>query len=56
MEKGFKFHLLCNYVSDEDIDEIQVRQFVATIIFLKGVGGVLFVFGSSFGSFLLVRV
>ncbi|XP_028780650.1 uncharacterized protein LOC114736934 [Neltuma alba] len=34
--------------------DIDVRQFVATVIFLKGVGGVLFVFGSSFGSFLLL--
>lgn len=34
---------------------IQVRQVVATIIFLKGVGGILFVFGSTFGSFLLVN-
>lgn len=34
---------------------IQVRQVIATIIFLKGVGGILFVFGSTFGSFLLVR-
>jgi hypothetical protein len=34
---------------------IQVRQVAATIIFLKGVGGILFVFGSTFGSFLLVK-
>ncbi|CAL0321150.1 unnamed protein product [Lupinus luteus] len=36
------------------IPDINVRQFIATIIFLKGVGGILFVFGSRFGSVLLL--
>ncbi|KAE9612103.1 hypothetical protein Lal_00022256 [Lupinus albus] len=36
------------------IPNINVRQFTATIIFLKGVGGILFVFGSRFGSVLLL--
>ncbi|KAF7837512.1 HR-like lesion-inducing protein [Senna tora] len=36
------------------IHDFDVRQLIATIIFLKGVGGALFVFGSSFGSFLLL--
>ncbi|KAE9589761.1 hypothetical protein Lal_00021605 [Lupinus albus] len=36
------------------IPDFNVRQFIATIIFLKGVGGILFVFGSRFGSVLLL--
>ncbi|RZB85072.1 hypothetical protein D0Y65_025633 [Glycine soja] len=36
------------------LPDIDARQFIATIIFLKGVGGILFVFGSTFGSFLLL--
>ncbi|XP_057433909.1 uncharacterized protein LOC130726621 [Lotus japonicus] len=34
-----------------DIDE---QHFVATIIFLKGLGGILFVFGSTLGAFFLL--
>lgn len=34
---------------------IQVRHLVATTIVLKGLGGILFVFGSSFGAYLLVN-
>lgn len=41
-------------VAIPDFNATYVRQFVATIIFLKGVGGILFVFGSTFGSFLLL--
>jgi len=33
-----------------------VRQVVATIIALKGVGGLLFVIGNIFGAYLLVRL
>lgn len=33
---------------------MQIRQVVATITALKGLGGLLFVFGSSFGAYLLV--
>ncbi|OIW13141.1 hypothetical protein TanjilG_32122 [Lupinus angustifolius] len=36
------------------IPNINIWKFTATIIFLKGVGGVLFVFGSRFGSVLLL--
>ncbi|KAK7278489.1 hypothetical protein RJT34_23519 [Clitoria ternatea] len=36
------------------IPDINVRQVIASIIFLKGVGGILFVFGSTFGSYLLL--
>ncbi|CAL0299854.1 unnamed protein product [Lupinus luteus] len=36
------------------IPNINVRQLIAIIIFLKGVGGVLFVIGSRFGSVLLL--
>ncbi|KAK7268741.1 hypothetical protein RIF29_21449 [Crotalaria pallida] len=36
------------------IPAINVRQFIATLIFLKGFGGILFVFGSRFGSLLLL--
>ncbi|XP_061348784.1 uncharacterized protein LOC133294148 [Gastrolobium bilobum] len=36
------------------LPDIDARQFIATIIFLKGVGGILFVFGSTLGSFLLL--
>ncbi|KAK7288548.1 hypothetical protein RIF29_02009 [Crotalaria pallida] len=41
--------------SGVEIPAINVRQFIATLIFLKGFGGILFVFGSRFGSLLLVR-
>ncbi|GAU49156.1 hypothetical protein TSUD_407020 [Trifolium subterraneum] len=41
-------------VAIPDFDVSYVRQVAATIIFLKGVGGILFVFGSTFGSFLLL--
>lgn len=34
---------------------LQVRQFVAAFIALKGLGAILFVFGHGFGAFLLVR-
>ena len=34
---------------------MQVRPVIASTIFLKGVGGILFVLGSTFGSYLLVR-
>ncbi|KAK7344007.1 hypothetical protein VNO77_13195 [Canavalia gladiata] len=37
-----------------EVPEINVRQVIASIIFLKGVGGILFVFGSTFGSYLLL--
>ncbi|XP_027366538.1 uncharacterized protein LOC113872868 [Abrus precatorius] len=37
-----------------EIPDINVRQLITTIIFLKGVGGILFVFGSTFGSYLLL--
>ncbi|MCH84798.1 HR-like lesion-inducing protein [Trifolium medium] len=40
-------------VAIPDFNVSYVRQVAATIIFLKGVGGILFVFGSTFGSFLL---
>lgn len=36
------------------IPDVEVRHVVATNIFLKGVGGFLFVFGNSFGAFLLL--
>ncbi|XP_057427747.1 uncharacterized protein LOC130721037 [Lotus japonicus] len=36
------------------IPDINIRQVVATIIFLKGVGGILFVVGSTLGSYLLL--
>ncbi|KAL9240342.1 hypothetical protein vseg_014576 [Gypsophila vaccaria] len=36
-----------------NLPEIEVRHFVATSMAVKGLGGVLFVFGSSFGAYLL---
>ncbi|KAE9617608.1 hypothetical protein Lal_00034935 [Lupinus albus] len=36
------------------LPDFDVRQFIATIIILKGVGGLLFVFGSTLGAFLLL--
>ncbi|XP_074319527.1 uncharacterized protein LOC141656513 [Silene latifolia] len=36
------------------LPEIEVRQLVATSMVIKGLGGVLFVFGSSFGAYLLL--
>ncbi|KAJ1409447.1 HR-like lesion-inducer [Sesbania bispinosa] len=37
-----------------DINVTYVRQVIATIVFLKGVGGILFVFGSTLGAYLLL--
>lgn len=37
-----------------EIPDISVRPVIASIIFLKGVGGILFVLGSTFGSYLLL--
>ncbi|XP_020222721.1 uncharacterized protein LOC109805142 [Cajanus cajan] len=37
-----------------EIPDINVRPVIASIIFLKGVGGILFVLGSTFGSYLLL--
>ncbi|KAJ7954744.1 HR-like lesion-inducing protein [Quillaja saponaria] len=37
-----------------EVPEFNVRNFVSTIIFLQGIGGILFVFGSNAGSFLLL--
>ncbi|XP_010522484.1 PREDICTED: uncharacterized protein LOC104801089 [Tarenaya hassleriana] len=37
-----------------DLPDIEVKQVVATIVALKGLGGLLFVFGSVFGAYLLV--
>lgn len=34
--------------------DVEVRKIVATTLALKGIGGILFVFGSSFGSYLLM--
>ncbi|XP_044484632.1 uncharacterized protein LOC123210375 [Mangifera indica] len=36
------------------IPDIEVRHIVATTIFLKGIGGILFVIGNTFGAFLLI--
>ncbi|XP_031261066.1 uncharacterized protein LOC116134040 [Pistacia vera] len=36
------------------IPDIEVRHIVATTIFLKGIGGILFVIGNTFGAFLLL--
>ncbi|XP_074281804.1 uncharacterized protein LOC141606543 [Silene latifolia] len=37
-----------------NLPEIQIKQLVATSTAIKGIGGVLFVFGSSFGAYLLL--
>ncbi|KAI9119619.1 hypothetical protein K1719_009495 [Acacia pycnantha] len=37
-----------------EIPNIDVQHFVAVLIVLKGLGGILFVFGSAFGAFLLL--
>ncbi|KAF3456514.1 hypothetical protein FNV43_RR01166 [Rhamnella rubrinervis] len=46
--------LMCGFTSDMEIIYIQARQLAATIISAKGIGGILFVFGSSFGAYVLI--
>ncbi|XP_010542933.1 PREDICTED: uncharacterized protein LOC104815989 [Tarenaya hassleriana] len=51
-----KLHLASARLSSKlgfALPDIEVRQVVATIVALKGVGGLLFVFGSVFGAYLL---
>ncbi|KAJ4722644.1 HR-like lesion-inducing protein-related [Melia azedarach] len=36
------------------VPDIEIRHIVATAIFLKGIGGILFVIGNTFGAFLLL--
>ncbi|XP_031484035.1 uncharacterized protein LOC116253381 isoform X2 [Nymphaea colorata] len=51
-----KLNLLTSYFATSlgVVPEIQIKYLVAACIALKGVGGILFIFGSSFGAYLLL--
>lgn len=52
-----KFTVIKQHISSKlglGVPNIDVRNLVATTIVLKGLGGILFVFGSSFGAYLLL--
>ncbi|KAG6485517.1 hypothetical protein ZIOFF_054077 [Zingiber officinale] len=52
-----KFDLLMKHVSSHfgcSAPHVQMRHIVAGLIFLKGLGGLLFIFSSSFGAYLLI--
>eukprot|EP00262_Sarcandra_glabra_P019981 TRINITY_DN778_c0_g2_i1.p1 TRINITY_DN778_c0_g2~~TRINITY_DN778_c0_g2_i1.p1 ORF type:complete len:158 (-),score=24.42 TRINITY_DN778_c0_g2_i1:294-767(-) len=52
-----KFDVLTNHVTSNlgvQVPEIDIKQLVATTIALKGLGGILFIFGSSLGAYLLL--
>ncbi|KAG9441482.1 hypothetical protein H6P81_017336 [Aristolochia fimbriata] len=52
-----KFESFTNHVTRSvgfQLPEVEIKHIVATAIALKGLGGVLFIFGSTFGAYLLV--
>lgn len=52
-----KFDIFTNHVTAHlaiQAPEIEIKQIVAATIALKGIGGILFIFGSSFGAYLLL--
>ncbi|XP_011624182.1 uncharacterized protein LOC18436282 [Amborella trichopoda] len=52
-----KYSLVKNHVTSSlgfQVPEIEIKHLVAAEIALKGIGGILFIFGSSFGAHLLV--
>ncbi|XP_068639939.1 uncharacterized protein [Aristolochia californica] len=54
---GPKFEGFSNHVTHNvgfQLPELEIKHLVAAAIALKGVGGVLFIFGSTFGAYLLV--
>ncbi|KAF5452701.1 hypothetical protein F2P56_027670 [Juglans regia] len=54
---GPKFKVLSNHVSSEtglQLPEVEIKHLVVGAIALKGIGGLLFIFGSSLGAYLLL--
>ncbi|XP_041004156.1 uncharacterized protein LOC121249520 [Juglans microcarpa x Juglans regia] len=54
---GPKFDVFLKHVQSQvavQLPDIQVKHLVAAAIALKGMGGILFIFGSSFGAYLLL--
>ncbi|XP_043690458.1 uncharacterized protein LOC122641320 [Telopea speciosissima] len=52
-----KYNVVTGHVSSQlgvQVPEIELKHLVAAAISLKGIGGVLFIFGSSFGAYLLL--
>ncbi|KAF5203017.1 Hr-like lesion-inducing protein-like protein [Thalictrum thalictroides] len=52
-----KFHVVTNHVSSifgVEVPEIEIKHIVAAAIAFKGIGGILFIFGSSLGAYLLL--
>ncbi|KAF9612131.1 hypothetical protein IFM89_038314 [Coptis chinensis] len=52
-----KFDVLTGHVTSQlglQVPDIEIKQLVAAAIALKGVGGLLFIFGSSLGAYLLL--
>ncbi|XP_059448486.1 uncharacterized protein LOC132179739 isoform X1 [Corylus avellana] len=52
-----KFSAFSNHVKTQtglQVPEVQIKQLVAAAIALKGIGGLLFIFGSSLGAYLLL--
>ncbi|KAF5465991.1 hypothetical protein F2P56_015950 [Juglans regia] len=54
---GPKFNVLSNHISSQtglQLPEVQIKHLVAAAMVLKGLGGLLFIFGNSLGAFLLL--
>ncbi|XP_043706611.1 uncharacterized protein LOC122656201 [Telopea speciosissima] len=52
-----KYNVFTDHVSSHlgvQVPQIELKHVVATTIALKGLGGILFIFGSSFGAYLLL--
>ncbi|CAN6471598.1 unnamed protein product [Victoria cruziana] len=52
-----KYNLFKGHVTKSlgiELPPVEIKHLVAAAIFLKGVGGILFIFGSSFGAWLLL--
>ncbi|KAJ4954500.1 hypothetical protein NE237_011283 [Protea cynaroides] len=52
-----KYDVFTGHVSSQigvQVPEIELKHIVAAAISLKGIGGILFIFGSSFGAYLLL--
>ncbi|KAJ4967775.1 hypothetical protein NE237_014476 [Protea cynaroides] len=52
-----KYNVFTGHVSSHlgvQVPEVELKQIVAATIALKGIGGILFIFGSSFGAYLLL--
>ncbi|KAF8388213.1 hypothetical protein HHK36_026879 [Tetracentron sinense] len=52
-----KFNVFTNHVTSHlgvQVPEIEIKHIVAAAIALKGIGGILFIFGSSLGAYLLL--